>query len=210
MSGNIKVLETSLSFKKKIEQAMLQEIKDRITKNKKKAERQIASLVPSWALASPEVQSLAQDGIAGSLHAQFGLFRGTGDIVANDIANAVAKSVSLEVNFTKSLKGTSVTFFIQPTDFTNLLEIPLGEIRTAIGDVLPWMRWLLLEGTRTIVSSYAYEPDNSGRSGGGTMRLGGIWRVPPQFSGTASENFVTRMFENKDKQIQPILKGLLL
>ena len=72
------------------------------------------------------------------------------------------------------------------------------------------MRWLLLEGTRTIVSSYAYEPDNSGRSGGGTMRLGGIWRVPPQFAGTASENFVTRMFENKDKQIQPILKGLLL
>ena len=70
MSGNLKVLETPLSFKKKIEQAMLQEIKDRITKNKKKAERQIASLVPSWTLASPEVQSLAQDGIAGSLHAQ--------------------------------------------------------------------------------------------------------------------------------------------
>lgn len=210
MSVNLKVLETSLSFKKKIEQAMLREIEDRINKNKKKAERQIASLVPSWVLASPEVQSIAQDGVPGSLHAQFGLFSGTGDIVANDIANALAKSVSLEVDFTKRLKGTSVTFFIQPTSFVNLLEIPLGEIRTATGDVLPWMRWLLLEGTRTIVSSYTYEPDNSGRSGGGTMRLGGIWRVPPEFSGTASENFVTRIFQNKDRQIQPILKGLLL
>lgn len=210
MSGNIKVLETPLSFKKKIERAMLQEIESRINKNKQKAERQIAALVPSWALASPEVQSIAQDGVPSSLHAQFGLFRGTGDIVANDIANAIAKSVSLEVNFTKSLKGTSVTFFIQPTSFVNLLGIPLAEIRTEIGDVLPWMRWLLLEGTRTIVSSYAYEPDTSGRSGGGTMKLGGIWRVPPQFSGTASENFVTRMFLNKDRQIQPILKGLLL
>lgn len=210
MSVNLKVLETSLSFKKKIEQAMLREIEDRINKNKKKAERQIASLVPSWVLASPEVQSIAQDGVPGSLHAQFGLFSGTGDIVANDIANALAKSVSLEVDFTKRLKGTSVTFFIQPTSFVNLLEIPLGEIRTATGYVLPWMRWLLLEGTRTIVSSYTYEPDNSGRSGGGTMRLGGIWRVPPEFSGTASENFVTRIFQNKDRQIQPILKGLLL
>ena len=210
MSANLKILETSLSFKKKTEQAMLREIEDRINKNKKKAERQIASLVPSWVLASPEVQSIAQDGVPGSLHAQFGLFSGTGDIVANNIANALAKSVSLEVDFTKRLKGTSVTFFIQPTSFVNLLEIPLGEIRTATGDVLPWMRWLLLEGTRTIVSSYTYEPDNSGRSGGGTMRLGGIWRVPPEFSGTASENFVTRIFQNKNRQIQPILKGLLL
>jgi hypothetical protein len=41
------------------------------------------------------------------------------------------------------------------------------------------------------------------------LNLGGVWRVPPQFSGIRQDNFLTRAFEGKDKQIEVILRGLL-
>jgi hypothetical protein len=47
---------------------------------------------------------------------------------------------------------------------------------------------------------------SEGRSRGGVMDKGGSWRVPPAYSGTADDNFITRAFEGKSKQIQKLVQ----
>ena len=73
---------------------------------------------------------------------------------------------------------------------------------------LHWLAWLLQAGSSMIVSGYEYTPSFEGRSGGGVMTGGGVWRVPPEFSGTESDNFITRALNNRDKQLSQLLKGL--
>ena len=40
------------------------------------------------------------------------------------------------------------------------------------------------------------------------MDIGGAWRVPPQFSGSRENNFITRSFRGREREITEILKGL--
>ena len=41
------------------------------------------------------------------------------------------------------------------------------------------------------------------------MITGTAWRVPPQFAGTETDNFITRAFSGREKDIQ-VLFGQLL
>lgn len=209
MSIKLRIIDTDKSLKVKVDRELTKAVKKVINKNNKRVQNEIRASVYSWVLESPEVQSLSADGQQNSLHAQFGLFKGTGDAVADQIAQAITESVFIETELTKNLSTLTVNIFIQPVDFLNLLEIPLGEVRTKLGQVLPWMNWLLFEGSKTIISAYSYEPGTGGRSGGGLMTGGGVWRIPPQYAGTANNNFVTRIFTKREKQIRRILRGLL-
>ena len=57
---------------------------------------------------------------------------------------------------------------------------------------------------------YEYESGPGGRSGGGLMGEGGFWRVSPEFSGTNTNNFVTRSFKFREKEISQVLQGLFV
>jgi capsid portal protein len=57
---------------------------------------------------------------------------------------------------------------------------------------------------------YQYEGiPGFGRSRGGIMSEGGSWRVPPQYTGTLDDNFVTRALTNREKDIEKLLKAEL-
>lgn len=60
--------------------------------------------------------------------------------------------------------------------------------------VLSWLDWLLTQGDRILVRDFdiAFGSYQTSRSGGGIMvpGKGKYWRVPPQYSGTASDNWV--------------------
>jgi hypothetical protein len=75
---------------------------------------------------------------------------------------------------------------------------------------LHWLDWLLIQGDTVVVIGYSYVPSALGISGGGTMKQGGSFRVPPQYSGNRSNNFITRAFDSREKQIEKILGGLLV
>jgi len=109
----------------------------------------------------------------------------------------------------KTLKGTLEINF-QRDDFINLLSLQSGHVLTEKGTDLHWLDWLLIKGDTTIITGYTYIPGPLGRSGGGEMNIGGLWRVPPEFSGTITNNFITRSFKGTEKETAEILKGLLL
>ena len=92
-----------------------------------------------------------------------------------------------------------------------MLGLQSGHVIYEGGD-LHWLSWLLTLGDSTIVVGYYYDPETGvGRSGLGTMSEGGFFRVPPEFSGTRANNFVTRaLIGNKQQeQILNILKSTI-
>jgi hypothetical protein len=208
MTLTIKLLESNSDIEKKIKTAIAEELNALIKKNFKTAQKRIESSVSGWVTSQPEVQSLLKEGVPNSLHAQFGLQAGQGALSSIEVVNAIIASIEVRVRRVDAKLNTGIDFNIQPENLRNLLGLPSGFTQTEDQDILPWLTWLLLEGSNTIVYGYTYVPDLSGRSGGGTMEAGGSWRIPPEFSGTIDDNFVTRALSNRDKELEGILRGI--
>ena len=76
--------------------------------------------------------------------------------------------------------------------------------------VIPWMEWLLFGGPNLLVVNYAikYKDFPGSRSGNALMYFttrGTGWHVPIEFSGTESDNFVTRALSTIDKDVENVI-----
>lgn len=207
MSIKIKLIDSSASVRKKMFEALSKDINKNLKKNHTKAQNKIKNLVPSWIREQPEVASILDEGVSNSLNAQLGFVSGTASGAIEAIIQAISQSIEVELDLNNKLNG-GITFYFQPDNFANVLSLSQSNI-PALSGPLPWLNWLLTRGTATVISGYTYEPDNSGRSGGGTMVAGKGWRIPPQFAGIESDNFITRAFKNREKELQSIMEEAL-
>lgn len=208
MSFRIVLNESDREIEKKINAAIAQEMNIRVRKGRSRAVNKIKAVIPTWIRQQPEVNSLLQEGTPGSLNSQLGLLPNQGPVAVEDIVNSVVESLQVDIRQIdkKTLRG-GIEFSIQPSSFRNLLGLASGTVVDG-DDVLPWLRWLLVEGSSTIVYGYNYTPDLSGRSGGGTMSAGGVWRIPPQYAGELRDNFITRALINRDRELRAILQEI--
>jgi hypothetical protein len=209
MSISLKVTDSIQDIQKNVDSALVELINDHITKNLNKIFIAIKVLIPSWIRVQPEIISLLSTEPT-SLAGQFGINRNA-DVIVNNIINAIVGAT--EIKFTKYTKkfngGLEINF--QPKNFQNLLSLADGHTVYTDGD-LHWLDWLLKRGDSIIIMNYQYNPQTGlGRSGLGNMISGGAFRVPPQFSGTIDDNFVTRAFLGKDQeqQVFTILEKIL-
>ena len=125
------------------------------------------------------------------------MFKGTEESAVKDIIEAVESSVTVKLTkIDKKLNG-GIQVFFQPSTFTNLLGLTSGHVLYERGD-LHWLSWLLTEGDSIIVVNYTYNPGSGlGRSGLGNMQESGAFSVPPEFSGTIRDNFITKALIGK-------------
>ncbi len=208
MSISLKIVESNKQITRLIYDAIAKEVNPRVKKNAPKVRDNIKALIPKWIAEQPEMQSIATGG-SQSLAAQFGLPTGSRQLIVDSIGTSVANSMTIEIKpLDKNLSG-SIQFMIQPITYNNLLEQSLAKVTTKKGTILEWLDWLILRGTQMIIMGYTYEPGTGGRSGGGTMAGGGSWRVPPQYSGTINDNFITRALSGKDRELTSALKELI-
>ena len=96
------------------------------------------------------------------------------------------------------------------SDYSDVLSLTESSFTYSSGrgsGVIEWLRWLLLESTSIIVSEYDFVPSNQGRTGMGIMakRQGGGWSIPPQYAGTAVDNFVTRSLFDIQNTIESVV-----
>ena len=204
----LRLVDSNAKIEKDINNAISIELNKRLKKNRRRVEKKVKIAVASWINQAPEMQSLREEGVFYSLNAQLGFPLGFSDKAVSAIVDAVVGSVGVNVNgFFKSLQG-GITFTIQPENFANLLGLSEANL-AVVGGQLPWLEWLLLQGGKTIITGYEYEPSKDGRSGGGVMVLGGAWRIPPQFAGTQDDNFITRALSGREKELSVIMQGLL-
>lgn len=199
----LKIVDSNFQISKNIYSALAEVLNRNLKKNSNKVRSKIKSLIPNWIQEQPEIASLLDINDPKSLNGQFKFIEGEANRAVNAIIMAITNSVEIEFEKIKNNLDGGIVFYIQPDTFTNLLTLSEATIsRTSI----PWLDWLLNQGTKTIVYDLRYSSDDSGRSGGGAISFGKTARVPPQFAGTSNDNFVTRAFENREKQLIPILQ----
>lgn len=209
MSISIVITDSISKIEKEVNSAIAQAINNEISKNLTKILNSAKALIPSWLSSQPEIMSLKSSDPA-SLAGQFGFNRSASSIVDSIIQSVVNATEIKFVPYSKNLKG-GLELRFQPSTFSNLLALPDGHTTYNGGD-LHWLDWLLKRGDNIIVVNYQYNPQTGlGRSGLGNMIPGGSFRIPPQFSGTDSDNFITRAFlgSTQEKQIADIIERIL-
>ena len=154
-----------------------------------------------WIVSQPEIISLRNNNLA----AELGLPAGSANSVVESIVISIQNATSvLFERFNVKLKG-GVSLRFQPSHFANLLALAQGHVKLPESGDLHWLQWLLERGNDMIVTNYHFVPDSGrGRSRGGVMGKGGAWRVPPQFAGTKEDNFITRAFSDREKDIEEL------
>ena len=209
MNISIKLLDAAATIQQKVNTALAAELNKAVTGNRTKFENKAKFFVRKCIMEQPEIASISIGG-QGSLAAQLGVQKGQEESVVNSIVNAIVESTTVKLTrFDNKLHGKLYINF-QPSDFVNLLALPQGFVNTEKGQSLHWLRWLLKEGAKPIVIGYQYVPGKAGRSRGGVMMANAqSWRVPPQFSGTDENNFITRAFSGREKEVQDLFGQLL-
>lgn len=210
MSITLKLLESEDQIESNILSALSDQFNTSMKSKKSRILQEVKTLIPLWISSQPEMQSLLSNDPL-SLIGQFGITSSPISIV-NAIVYSVVNSTNIVIiPYDKKLKGGGIELNIQPDNFANLLGLSQGHSVYQDGD-LHWLDWLLNRGDETIVVGYQYNPQTGlGRSKLGNMKNGGSFRVPPEFSGTEQNNFITRALigSNQEKQISKIFEMVL-
>jgi hypothetical protein len=106
------------------------------------------------------------------------------------------------------------------SDWIDVINLPESSI-VSVSDrgyfIIPWLRWLLTEGGRTLIRDYVVDFNINAtsrrfsRSGEAIMKPkpGAIYRIPSEHAGTNRDNFVLRaLIDFDDKITEIITRGL--
>jgi len=149
---SIKLLESNRAITAKINIALAKEVDRAFKKSSSKIRNEIKPIVANALFGSPEIVSLR----GGVLRFDFGL---TGD-PGPQIVNAIVESLQVKVEKTRgNANGISggLTLFIQPSDYSNLLTLPVAMQALEIEGRVPWLEWLLFAGDSIIIAHYGVE-----------------------------------------------------
>ena len=218
MAEFLHILESNQDIANKILKALAEVLSPHFSNSIPKIRESVAELVKNEISSSPEMKSIS----GGTLQFDIGLPSGKAVEVVSIFAQAVADSV--EVSYTpikksgRKLKG-GITILVQPLTNANIPSIPLQWELTS-GEIADVKKLLLELGDSLVVFNYDISYGPFGRSGGGKMdkSLEKSWgisaggsRVPPSFSGTQDNNFITRTLKKKsfESELSIILKKIL-
>ena len=199
MSISINLKETANSFMKKMGAALAPLLNKSLFKNKQKVISKVRQFVEKQIRMQPEVNELVNGTGPMSLNAMLGITPTQGSDAVNEIINIITNSVAINIkNFDRNLNG-GVDLVFTNIDMENISTIPYGYVATLSGN-LPWLHWLLMRGPAPIIIGFRYKADSRGRTGGGIMIPGGVFRIPLIYSGTADDNFITRALVGKEQE----------
>lgn len=208
--SRIQIIESTSSISAKV----LFEVAEQVDKKMRKATPQInlrvGELIEVRIRATPHVKSL----ISGQLQADFGLNIGEAEEAIESLLFVVKRSV--KVNLGMRTKGAwSMSVSILPEGFSDVLK-GIGTYQSPrSGEFIPWMEWLLTKGTTIIYDDFfvAKGEFRTSRSGFALMfpsgESGKMFRVDPNFAGTADDNFVVNTIASLLPEIGNIMFSYL-
>ena len=199
VTGHIQIsaelLDTDDYIIKEISKAISKEIGTRLNKISISILDSTKILLDATLRQQPEYNSIAMQ---GKLAKALGLPDGEDSM--NWLIEQIIANIKIDiVHNTATPKMAYTDFSIKSTlDVESLYNDPQANVETKAGETLPWLRWLLSEGSNQVIKGYriyyAPIPKPRSRSGGAIMVQdeGSSWGVPPEFAGTESNNFITR------------------
>jgi|LULM01.1.fsa_nt_gb hypothetical protein len=173
---------------------------------------QLRKTVRDSLVATPEYQSIVQ----GKLRAELGIPNSQSRII--EVIDTWINNMVVTVKASNN-PFLQIEIGMIQGDYGDVLALPAAQYTYSSrrgGGTIPWLKWLLLEGDKRIITKYEFSNNPRGsRTGMGIMisKAKGAWQVPPEFSGTSVDNFATRALdgiENKiDKIVETTIKGRL-
>lgn len=204
---------TLLDIDSEIRSSILSEMKivldKALSSTVKSIEPKIKSLFKTALQNEPEYSSL----INGELRKEFGIENTNNvDIAINNIVNSIDLSIVKISMGNFGLTG-GMQINIVPKDLAGIIDHNSAfVIDTERGYSLPWLEWLLTRGGQIIVRNFEikYGANPRSRSGDAVMiSSGSNWRVPSQFTGTSSNNWITRALSTIEDKILKLLESEL-
>lgn len=127
------------------------------------------------------------------------------DAFLNDIVVTVPQ---IQVRGERFIGGLTVEAI--RSGYEEVLRLPEATYLTSKSDEIPWLSWMLQESDRIIISGFHFQRLNGrGRSGGGLMLAKGSWKIPSQYAGTNSDNFITRACSDAGEAIAESLRRII-
>lgn len=202
-----KLLTSIGDFKKFI----INSIKDRVSSSLfsqvSKTEEVIKNIVIENVRKQPEYNSLK----FGELRGMFGIAN------VGDVDTILSELDDMRIKIKKptaSARGIDARMEISivKEGFAQLLSSPAASFVSEKGYPVDWLEWLLLRGNDSVVIGYRYSPQVSpfSRTGQGIMIKGNsaIFRVPPEYAGTITDNWITRGIDDALPEIQAYMNKL--
>lgn len=218
MGFEIRILESDASIRKKVEEALLEEMNPILLK----AVTRIEKAIPPKINEIFENTNTYEAILNGPLRNELGIPAGENMSRLKAIINELASQIIVEFKPIKR-RGTNWTggynIFIFQRDFRKVLSLPESNINTPNGN-LPWLKWLLIEGDRIIIDGYVVKPGNfkASRSGGAIMTKPGRdpikswtstpstgWSVPKEHSGVRDANWITRSIDENIEMLKDLI-----
>lgn len=209
MLFNVKILENNKAIELSILKALLPDIKQHMDEAVSVIKKTLPGIVISSIISSEEYQSLINNQLKYEL--------GIPDAI-NKI-NAIIDIWTKNINYTyqePSIRSSQIKSIFKAemikADFSDVLGTDYASVNdTQRGYSLPWLEWLLLDGKKTIVKDYqvVFGQNRVSRTGMAIMRQSSSkgWSVPSEFSGTVSDNWITRSIDRAQPQILSLLEG---
>lgn len=207
MAITLNLVDTVASFTKKVNASIAETFNGLLFKKKNRIDLDIRMFVEQQILAQPEVRELLDENGPGSLTAMLGITNTEALNAINALVKAITRIIKVNIDKVDDRLNGGLEVIISGVDAGDIPEA----IKAVPNSKLNWLEWLLEKGDTPIIIGYRYSASNKGRTGGGIMKPGGAFRIPPQFSGTEEENFVIRALvgEPQQQEIERIIRKAL-
>lgn len=205
MQLSLKLVETNRQIEREILKALLADCNMVMNKAVAIVKKELPNIVYSAVVDSPEYMSLSR----GKLRLELGIPDADSKIAG--LIDTWIRNIDYRIQQPKiSKQGITASFEagVVRADFSDVLGTADAYVSDNIrGYNLPWLRWLLLEGSKVIIPSYEVEfgPNPRSRTGGAVMIKGAGWGVS-QYSGTEGNNWITRALDGTQLDVENLLR----
>lgn len=206
MNISLKLIESDSTIRNQILNSIQTYIKPKLIQAINSVSQKLPSIVANAIMSQPEYQSL----LGGDLKFELGV---------PDAASRVSRIIEIwtsgvRVNygsFKQTASGLTASFAVDmiKDNYDDILSSEIAMITDSVSGVtIPWLEWLLLEGGNILVRNYKVQfgPNQRSRTGFAIMVSSSEnWRVPPEFAGTKTNNWITRALETIEAQVTDLM-----
>lgn len=203
MNISFNLLDSSTDIRTRILNSLAEYLSPILENTKNSLQNSLPQYIENALTSQPEYISL----LSGQLRSELGVpdARSRLDTIFSEWKNnAFVVYDKIKVKGSSLVGGFGINMI--RSDFSDILSLPASEVVDDIsGSVVPWLKWLLLDGGKILIKNYKVQLGNNPRSRtGGAIMIESVnenWRVPPQFAGTINDNWITRAIESYNRVI---------
>lgn len=207
MRYSVKILESDSTIRKMILEALQEEVESTFKKAIPEITDNIQKMINQTIRDAPEYTSL----LNGQLRLEFGLYDAASQV--STIVDAWTNNITVDlkpIKITNAGLSGGFSLGMIASDFNDVLSLSSANMEdTERGYSLPWLKWLLLEGGKVLVKDYqiVFGPSPYSRTGYAIMKSDSSsnWRVPAEFAGTITNNWVTRAIDSLTDEITTMM-----